>query len=160
EQIDSPKCGDGQVLIAANYAGVQYPDALQAQGLYQVKPDLPYVPGMDLTGAVLEVAPGVKHLAPGDRVVAQISIGALAETVAVDARNVGKAPAGVPLSHCSNVGRNFFAAYHSLKDIGEVKSGDLVLVDGASGGVGMAAIELAKAMGAQVIAGVSTPEKA
>ena len=71
-----------------------------------------------------------------------MSIGALAETVAVDARNVWKAPAGVPLSHCSNIGRNFFAAYHSLKDIGEVRSGDLVLVDGASGGVGMASIEL------------------
>jgi NADPH2:quinone reductase len=101
----------------------------------------------------------VQHVAPGDRVVAQMSIGALAEIVAVDARGVWKAPAGVPLAGCSNIGRNFFAAYHSLKDIGEVRPGHLVLVDGASGGVGMAAIELAKAMGAQVIAGVSTPEK-
>lgn len=159
DQVDPPRCGSGQVLIAANYAGVQYPDALQAQGLYQVKPELPYVPGMDLTGTVLEVASGVQHVAPGDRVVAQMSIGALAEIVAVDARNVWKAPTGVPLSHCSNIGRNFFAAYHSLKDIGEVRSGDLVLVDGASGGVGMASIELAKAMGAQVIAGVSAPDK-
>jgi NADPH:quinone reductase-like Zn-dependent oxidoreductase len=132
---------------------------LQAQGLYQVKPELPYVPGMDLTGTVLEVGAGAQHVAPGDRVVAQMSIGALAEMVAVDARNVWKAPVGVPLSQCANIGRNFFAAYHSLKDIGEVGPGDLVLVDGASGGVGMASIELAKAMGAQVIAGVSTPEK-
>ncbi|MGD9720141.1 MAG: NADPH:quinone oxidoreductase family protein [Pirellulales bacterium] len=159
DEVDPPRCGDGQVLIAANYAGVQYPDTLQAQGLYQVKPELPYVPGMDLTGTVLEVGAGVQHVEPGDRVVAQMSIGVLAEMVAVDGRNVWKAPAGVPLAQCANIGRNFFAAYHSLKDIGEIGPGSLVLVDGASGGVGMAAIELAKAMGAQVIAGVSTPEK-
>jgi NADPH:quinone reductase-like Zn-dependent oxidoreductase len=159
DEIDAPRCTDGYVLISANYAGVQYPDALQAQGLYQVKPELPYVPGMDLTGKVLEVGAGVHHVAVGDTVVAQMSTGALAEIVAVDARNVWKAPKGVPLAKCSNIGRNYFAAYHSLKDIGEVGAGHLVLVDGASGGVGMAAIELAKAMGAKVIAGVSSPEK-
>jgi len=64
DEIDPPRCDDGQVLIAANYGGVQYPDALQAQGLYQVKPELPYVPGMDLTGTVLEVGAGVQHVAP------------------------------------------------------------------------------------------------
>jgi len=159
DQIDAPRCTDGHVLIAANYAGVQYPDALQAQGLYQQKPELPYVPGMDLTGRVLEVGAGVDHVAVGDRVIAQMSIGALAETVSVAAHAVWKAPDNVHLSKCANIGRNFFSAYHSLKVIGEVGDGDLVLVDGASGGVGMAAVELAKAMGARVIAGVSTPEK-
>jgi len=159
DDIDAPTCKDGHVLIAANYAGVQYPDALQAQGLYQEKPELPYVPGMDMTGRVLEIGSGVKHLAPGDRVIAQMRTGALAETVCVDGQSVWKAPDDVHLSKCSNVGRNFFAAYHSLKNIGEVGGDDLVLVDGASGGVGMAAIELAKAMGAKVIAGVSIPEK-
>ena len=95
----------------------------------------------------------------GDRVIAQMSIGALAETVSVAGHSVWKAPDNVHLSKCANIGRNFFSAYHSLKVIGEVGDGDLVLVDGASGGVGMAAIELAKAMGARVIAGVSMPEK-
>ena len=95
----------------------------------------------------------------GDRVIAQVNPGALAEVVGVDAGSVFKAPDNVPLSKCANIGRNFFAAYHSLKVIGEIGPGDLVLVDGASGGVGMAAVELAKAMGAQVIAGVSVPEK-
>src|SRR6476620_6578624 len=114
---------------------------------------------MDLTGRVVEVGAGVNHVAVGDRVIAQMSIGALAEVVAVAASSVWKAPDNIHLSKCSNVGRNFFSAYHSLKVIGEVGPGDLVLVDGASGGVGMAAIELAKAMGAQVIAGVSAPEK-
>ena len=79
--------------------------------------------------------------------------------VKMSASSIWKAPEGVHLSKCANIGRNFFSAYHSLKVIGEVGSGDLVLVDGASGGVGMAAIQLAKAMGAQVIAGVSVPEK-
>ncbi len=157
DQIDAPSCADGGVLISANYAGVQYPDALQAQGLYQVKPELPYVPGMDLTGKVLEVGAGVEHVAAGDAVVAQLSTGALAEIVAVNARNVWKAPRGVPLAKCANIGRNFFAAYHSLKDIGEVGAGNLVLVDGASGGVGMAAIELAKAMGAKSDRGREQP---
>ena len=95
----------------------------------------------------------------GDRVIAQMSIGGLAEVVAVPAASVWRAPDAVHLSMCANLGRNFFAAYHSLKIIGEVGAGDLVLVDGASGGVGLAAVELAKAMGALVIAGVSVPDK-
>jgi len=159
DKLPAPECGEGDVLVSAHYVGVQYPDALQAQGLYQVRPPLPYVPGMDLTGTVLEVGEGVEHLQVGDRVIAQMGIGAMAEVVNCDARAVWKAPDNVPLSHCANVGRNFFAAYHSLKVIGELGPGDLVLIDGASGGVGMAGIQLAKAMGAQVIAGVSVPEK-
>lgn len=159
DEIDAPACSEGHVLISTNYAGVQYPDALQAQGLYQHKPELPYVPCMDLTGTVLEVGAGVDHVAVGDRVIALMRIGALAEIVCVDAQSVWKAPPGVPLSKCSNIGRNYFPAYHSLKIIGEIDQDGLVLVDGASGGVGMAAVELAKAIGAQVIAGVSIPEK-
>ena len=159
DEMPAPACGAGSVLVSAHFVGVQYPDALQAQGLYQVRPPLPYVPGMDLTGSVLEVGEGVEHLQVGDRVIAQMGIGAMAEVVNCDARAAWKAPDNIPLSHCANVGRNFFAAYHSLKVIGEVGPGDLVLIDGASGGVGMAGIQLAKAMGAQVIAGVSVPEK-
>ncbi len=159
DEIDPPTCTDGHVLLSANYAGIQYPDALQAQGLYQEKPDLPYVPGMDMTGTVLEVGAGVEHVAVGDRVIAQQRKGALAEIVLADAESVWKAPDNVHLSQCANIGRNFFAAYHSLKNIADVQPGNLVLVDGASGGVGMAGIELAKAMGAKVIAGVSIPEK-
>ena len=141
DEIPAPECEEGHILVSTNYAGVQYPDALQAQGLYQEKPPLPYVPGMDLTGTVLEVGPGVSGLHEGDRVIAQASTGALAEVVRVDARSAWKAPDNVPLSKCANLGRNFFPAYHSLKIIGEVSPGDLVLVDGASGGVGMAAIQ-------------------
>ena len=159
EEIPAPPCTDSQVLIDTYYAGIQYPDALQAQGLYQMKPDLPYVPGMDVTGVVKAIGSGVDHVAVGDRVIAQMAIGGLASVISVAATNVWKAPQSIPLAKCANLGRNFFPAYHSLKTLGYVSSGDLVLVDGASGGVGMAAIELAKAMGAQVIAGVSVPEK-
>jgi len=159
DEIPRPECEDGHVLVEVNYAGVQYPDALQAQGLYQSKPELPYVPGMDVAGTVLESGLGVDRVKVGDRVFGQIPVGALAEIVKIKGHDVWKAPAGIHLSKCANLGRNYFPAYHSLKVIGEVGPGDLVLVDGASGGVGMAAVSLAKAMGAQVIAGVSMPEK-
>jgi len=159
DEIPRPGCEDGHVLVRANYAGLQYPDALQAQGLYQHKPSLPYVPGMDAAGTVIEVGAGVDRLQVGDRVIAQPGLGGMAEVVKVPAQSVWKAPDGVHLSKCANLGRNYFPAYHSLKVLGEIGPGDLVLVDGASGGVGMAAIQLAKVMGAQVIAGVSVPEK-
>ena len=159
DEIAAPACEAGHVLLRTEFAGVQYPDALQAQGLYQHKPALPYVPGMDAAGTVAEVGAGVEHVRPGDRAIVQLGIGCLADVVKAPAMSVWKAPEGVPLERCANLGRNFFPAYHSLKVLGEVGPGSLVLVDGASGGVGMAAIELAKAMGAQVIAGVSTPEK-
>ena len=159
DEIPPPACEPGQVLVQTRYAGVQYPDALQAQGLYQQRPRLPYVPGMDVSGMVLELGDGVDGLAVGDEVFAQMSVGGLAEVAAAPASSVWPAPTGVPLPACANLGRNFFPAYYSLKILGEVTAGDLVLVDGASGGVGMAAVELAKAMGASVIAGVSVPDK-
>ncbi len=110
EEIPAPPCTDGQVLIDTYYAGVQYPDALQAQGLYQMKPDLPYVPGMDVTGIVKSVGSGVDHVTVGDRVIAQMAIGGLASVISVTATNVWKAPSGIPLAKCANLGRNFFPA--------------------------------------------------
>ncbi len=159
DEIPKPECEPDHVLIEVYYSGIQYPDALQAQGLYQMRPDLPYVPGMDVSGIVVETGAGAEGLKSGDRVFGRVDVGGLAEIVQVDQQNVWKAPDALPLSQCANLGRNYFAAYHSLKIIGEVGDGDLVLVDGASGGVGMAAVSLAKAMGAKVIAGVSVPEK-
>eukprot|EP00581_Thalassiosira_minuscula_P016425 CAMPEP_0183716400 /NCGR_PEP_ID=MMETSP0737-20130205/10333_1 /TAXON_ID=385413 /ORGANISM="Thalassiosira miniscula, Strain CCMP1093" /LENGTH=365 /DNA_ID=CAMNT_0025945669 /DNA_START=45 /DNA_END=1142 /DNA_ORIENTATION=+ len=158
-----------KVLISAHYAGVQYPDFLQAQGLYQIKPKLPYTPGMDVAGIVVDKGPDVPddHLRIGDRVYANTALcpdgggglGGLAELVSVSSHAVFPIPNGLHLSSVANIGRNYCAAYHSLKVIGNVGPSDLVLVDGASGGVGMATVELAKAMGAKVIAGVSRMEK-
>ena len=152
------------ILIETYYAGVQYPDALQAQGLYQLRPKLPYVPGMDVTGIVVKVGNKVRStLRPGDRVMANMihkgGIGGLASVIQVPSNLVFKIPDNIHMSQCANVGRNYFAAYHSIKTIGNIGKDSLVLVDGASGGVGMATIELSKAMGAKVIACVSTPEK-
>jgi NADPH:quinone reductase len=153
-----------QVLVQVHFAGIQYPDALQARGLYQVRPSLPYIPAMDVTGIVLEIGDAVQSVRVGDRVMAVMTkdggTGGMAEVIVADETSVYQIPdAIIDLSTCSNIGRNYFAAYHSLKTIGKVSPQSLVLVDGASGGVGMATIELAKAMGAKVIAAVSTSSK-
>ncbi|KAG7352675.1 oxidoreductase [Nitzschia inconspicua] len=153
-----------QVLVQVHYAGIQYPDALQARGLYQVRPPLPYIPAMDATGVVIEIGSAVRSVRVGDRIMAVMTsfggTGGMAEMLVAEEHNVYRIPDAIQdLSTCSNIGRNYFAAYHSLKTIGKISSRSLVLVDGASGGVGMATIELAKAMGAKVIAGVSTPSK-
>ena len=158
-ETSAPRCNENSVVIRNHFAGVQYPDALQAQGFYQERPELPYIPGVDCVGTVLEVGPSVTHVQPGDPVIGCMSIGALAEVSAASATRVWKLPAGIDMQKCANLSRNYFSAYHSLRVLGEVKIGQIVLVDGASGGVGLAAIQLAKAMGAKVIAGVSTEAK-
>jgi NADPH:quinone reductase len=165
DTIPSPRLTKpNQVLVQVHYAGIQYPDALQARGLYQVRPPLPYIPAMDATGVVLEIGSAVRSVQVGDRVMAVMmqhgGTGGMAQLLVANEDNVYQIPHGITdLSTCSNIGRNYFAAYHSLKTIGNVSSHSLVLVDGASGGVGMATLELAKAMGAKVIAGVSTHSK-
>lgn len=164
EHIPRPRLSKpNHVLIQVHYAGIQYPDALQAQGLYQVRPPLPYIPAMDATGVVLEVGATVRGIRVGDRVMANMlqqgGTGGMAEIIQAPASRVFKIADHLELSTVSNIARNHFAAYHSLKTIGKIGPGSLVLVDGASGGVGMSTIELAKAMGAKVIAGVSTPAK-
>ena len=160
--IPRPVLAPGNVLIRTKYTGIQYPDALQAQGLYQVRPPLPYIPAMDVTGIVIESS-SPSHFQVGDRVLATMlqhgGTGGMAEIVQAPVPHVYHIPKNLPLQKCANIGRNYFAAYHSLKTIGNIRPNSLVLVDGASGGVGMATIELAKAMGAKVIAGVSTPDK-
>lgn len=165
DTVPPPPLEDDHVLIQTHYAGVQYPDALQAQGLYQVRPSLPYTPGLDLSGIILET--NTSKFKKGDRVMATTDgTGALAELCSIPSNLVWKIPNAndtnrqeVHLSECANLGRNYFASYHSLKVVGNITPQSLVLVDGASGGVGMATIELAKAMGAKVIAGVSNTSK-
>lgn len=164
EELPPPVLDRNKVLISTHYAGVQYPDFLQAQGLYQIKPKLPYTPGMDVAGIVVDKGSDVPDdLRIGDRVYANTALcpdggggtGALAELVSISNQAVFPIPDGLSLNAVANIGRNYCAAYHSLKVIGNIGPNDLVLIDGASGGVGMATVELAKAMGAKVIAGVS-----
>jgi NADPH2:quinone reductase len=169
EDVEKPKLRNDGVLVSTHFAGIQYPDFLQAQGLYQIKPQLPYIPGMDVVGTVIEKGQDVSDntINIGDRVYCNTALcphggggtGALAEFVSISASAVFPVPDLLHMSSVANLGRNYCAAYHSLKVIGNVGPDDLVLVDGASGGVGMATVELAKAMGAKVIAGVSSKEK-
>lgn len=159
DEVPIPECDSGQVLIDVHYAGIQYPDAFQAQGFYQERPSIPYIPAVDVSGRIRELGPGVDEWSIGDRVVAKLPIGGLAEVARASSDSVWPVPKDVDLSKCANLSRNYISAYHSLKVVGELSAGDLVLIDGASGGVGMAAIELAKAMGCMVIAGVSSEEK-
>lgn len=184
-----PKKAKGTwIVIKTEYAGIQYPDALQARGLYQIKPRLPYIPGMDVVGIVLKVvrSTGPAHhsitnanLKPGDRVMATLldfgGTGGLSEVVLAPLKQVYKLPPPSPttlkLKHYgamfANIGRNYFAAYHALVEVGQLdpspsafaNASKIVLVTGASGGVGMATIELAKAMGCIVVAGVGSPAK-
>ncbi|KAL3783216.1 hypothetical protein ACHAW5_004686 [Stephanodiscus triporus] len=159
-----------KVLISTRYAGIQYPDYLQARGEYQIRPTLPYTPGMDVAGIVIDKGRNVPDdwVRIGDEVYANTAlcpdggggVGGLAETVLVSSGAVFPIPAGLHLSFVANVGRNYCPAYHSLRVIGDVGPDDLVLVTGSSGGVGMATIELAKAMGCAVIAGVSRADRA
>ena len=161
-----------QVVIQTRYAGIQYPDFLQARGLYQIRPQLPYVPGMDIAGIVIDKGRNVSdaQIKIGDKVYANTALctngdgglGGLSEYVRVTSNAVFPLPLQLhnKLSSVANIGRNYCAAYHSLKVIGNVSSSDLILVTGASGGVGMATIELGKAMGCKVIAGVSSIDKA
>lgn len=167
EEVEVPTLRNDGVLVSTHFAGIQYPDFLQAQGLYQIRPKLPYIPGMDVVGTVVETGKDVSELNIGDRVYCNTALcpyggggtGALAEVVSISASAVFPVPDELHMSSVANLGRNYCAAYHSLKVIGNVGPDDLVLVDGASGGVGMATVELAKAMGAAVIAGVSSKEK-
>jgi NADPH2:quinone reductase len=159
DEVPVPSCEDGQVLIDVHFAGVQYPDMFQAQGFYQERPAIPYIPAVDISGTVREVGRGCDAFHEGDRVVAKLPIGGLAEIAKTPIDWVWPAPEHVSLASLANLSRNYFSAYHSLKVVGEVKPGDLVLVDGASGGVGMAAVELAKAMGTKVIAAVGSEDK-
>ena len=167
EEVEVPKLRNDGVLVSTHFAGIQYPDFLQAQGLYQIRPKLPYIPGMDVVGTVVQKGNDVSDVNIGDRVYCNTALcpyggggtGALAEVVSISASAVFPVPDELHMSSVANLGRNYCAAYHSLKVIGNVGSDDLVLVDGASGGVGMATVELAKAMGAKVIAGVSSKEK-
>ncbi|KAL3916509.1 MAG: hypothetical protein SGILL_005145 [Bacillariaceae sp.] len=186
-QLDTISCptlpkqgrgGEDWVLIQTEFAGVQYPDFLCATGTYQVKPPLPYVPGMDVVGTVLQVSSSssCSNLQKGDRVVAFLlengGTNGLAEQVLAPLQHVYNIPDNIPISTAAgmaNIGRNYFAAYHSLVTVlkdGTTKINNnhnrnfVVLVTGASGGVGMATVEIAKALNYKVIAGVSTLEKA
>lgn len=155
-----PEPGPGQIRIAVRAAGVNFPDTLMIRDLYQMKPPRPFAPGGEVAGVVDAVGPDVTGFAPGERVLALTGHGGFAEYVCADAARATTIPDDMPFEDAACFVFTYGTSYHALKDRGYLKPGDTLFILGASGGVGAAAIELGKAMGARVIAGVSSEEKA
>src|SRR3954451_8403552 len=154
--IDEPS-GDG-VLVDVHAAGVSFPEVLQTRGQYQLKPELPFVPGSEVAGTVRE-APDGAEVKPGDRVAAMCMLGGFAETAVAPPWLTFKLPDELDAAQGAGLVLNYHTAYFALKLRGRLESGETVLVHGAAGGVGTASIQVAKGLGAKAIAVVSTDEK-
>ncbi len=159
EDVPSPDLTEGQVLISVKACGVNFPDTLIIQGKYQFKPDLPFSPGGEVSGVIKAVGDGVTNVSVGDRVIAFSTWGGFAEELAVDANRLIKMSDKMEFEKASAFILTYGTSYHALKDRANLQPGETLLVLGASGGVGLAAIQLGKAMGARVIAAASTKEK-
>lgn len=149
----------GQVLIDVKAAGINFPDVLIIQNKYQFKPELPFTPGSELSGVVREVGEGVSHLKAGDRVIAFVGQGAFAEQALAPAAAVMPMPAQMDFDTAAAMTLTYGTSHHALIDRAALQAGETVLVLGAAGGVGLAAIDIAKAAGARVIAAASSAEK-
>lgn len=158
-ELSSPVAGPGQVVVAIKAAGVNYPDALVVQGKHQIKPDLPFVPGGELSGTVTQVGEGVVGLHPGQAVYGSRLRGSFAEEIAVDADKLRPIPGGMSFVQAACLSTVFDTSYYALVMLARLRAGETVLVLGAAGGVGLAAVEIAKALGARVIAAASGEEK-
>jgi len=159
EELPSPKAGAGEVVVAVKAASVNFPDFLIIQNKYQFKPPLPFSPGSELAGVVKEVGVGVGNVRPGDRVIAFTTYGAFAEEVKTEAVRLLPLPEKMDFVTGAAFLLTYATSDHALRDRGALKSGETLLVLGAAGGVGLAAIEIGKALGARVIACASTDEK-
>ena len=155
----SPKPGPNEVVVSVRAAAVNFPDTLIIQGLYQFKPDLPFVPGSDLSGVVKEVGAKITHIKTGDEVFGFVANGAFAEEVLVSGLDYFLKPPQMSFEIGASFMMAYGTSYHALKDRARIRQGETLLVLGASGGVGLAAIELGKLMGARVIAAASTEGK-
>jgi NADPH2:quinone reductase len=160
ETFPDPRPGPDEVLVEVHAASVNFPDLLVIGGTYQVLPALPFVPGKDLAGTVAAVGANVSSVKPGDRVMAQIEYGAFAELAAVPSRNCYRMPDGMSFTEGAAMGLVYLTAHFALVERGGVRPGETVLVTGAAGGVGHAAVQIARALGATVIAAVSADDQA
>jgi NADPH2:quinone reductase len=159
EEAPSPVAGKGQVVLSVKASGVNFPDTLIIQGKYQFKPELPFSPGGEVAGVVKEIGEGVTSLKPGDRVIASSGWGGFAEELVVDANRTISMPDEMDFVPASAFVLTYGTSYHALKDRAQLRPGETMLVLGASGGVGLSAIQLGKMMGAKVIAAASTDQK-
>ena len=159
EDVPSPEVGPGQVVISVKAVGVNFPDVLIIQDMYQFKPPRPFSPGGEVAGVVKEVGDGVTHVKPGDRVLASVGAGGMAEEVSASGHAVIPIPDTMPFDEAAAFIMTYGTSYYALKDRADPKPGESLLVLGAAGGVGLAAVELGKAMDLEVIAACSTQEK-
>ena len=159
EDREPPVAGEGQVVVQVRAAGVNYVDGLMCQGRYQIKPTTPFVPGSELAGEVVAIGPGVTGLAPGQRVVVFSGLGAFAEQVVVPALSALPMPEGLTYAQAAALIQSYGTALFALTRRTSVAEGEHVLVLGAGGGVGLAVIDVARALGARVIAAASSEEK-
>ncbi|NHZ81910.1 zinc-binding dehydrogenase [Massilia sp. CCM 8695] len=159
EQVAAPVAGPGQVLLDVKAAGVNFPDVLIIQGKYQFKPELPFTPGSELSGVISALGAGVTNVKLGDRVIAFTAQGAFAQQIVVPAQAVMPMPPGMDFDTAAAITLTYGTSHHAVLDRAALKAGETMLVLGAAGGVGLAAIEIGKALGARVIAAASSDEK-
>ena len=159
EEIEPLKAGKGQVVVTVKACGVNFPDTLIIQGKYQFKPPMPFSPGSEVAGIVKEVGEGVAGISVGEHVIASTGWGGFAEEVVVPASKIIPMPPGLDFTIASAFVLTYGTAHHALKDRAQIQPGETLLVLGAAGGVGSAAIEIGKQLGAHVIAAASSEEK-
>ena len=159
EEIDDPVAAENEAVVQIYSASLNFPDGLQIQGKYQFQPPMPFTPGSEVGGVITSVGAGIQGFAVGDRVMATPGIGGLAEQVAVKTDGLRKIPDSMDFKTAAGFAMIYTTSYYALKQRAQLQPGETLLVLGASGGVGLAAVELGKLMGAKVIAAASSDEK-
>ena len=158
-ELPDPVPGRGEVVLDVKAVGVNFPDTLIIRDMYQFKPNRPFAPGGEVSGVVTAVGEGVTLVKPGDRVIGSTGWGGMAEKIAIDQSRCIPIPDAMPFDQAAALVMTYGTSQYALKDRASLKAGETLLVLGAAGGVGLAAVELGKAMGARVIAACSTQEK-
>ncbi len=159
EELPPPTPAAGEVVVDVHAAALNFPDVLMIQGKYQSQPPFPFAPGGEIAGTVAALGDGVEGFEVGERVFAGIGFGGFAEQVAVKARALRRIPEGMSFQQASGISTTYGTSYYALKQRAALQPGETLLVLGAAGGVGLAAVELGRAMGARVIAAASSDEK-
>ena len=158
-EVSAPTAGDGEVVVDIHAAGLNFADLLVVEGKYQSLPELPFVPGKELAGDVTSVGPGVSRVKVGDRVLAFVESGGFAEQTVAAEQDCHFIPDEMSFRDAVSLGLNFQTSHFALVDRAGIKSGETVLVTGASGGVGLAGVQIAKALRATVLAGIANPDR-
>jgi NADPH2:quinone reductase len=159
EEVPEPRPGAGEVAVNVAVAALNFPDLLIMSGGYQAAWPLPLIPGSEFAGTVAATGPGVTDLAPGDRVSGTVAVGAFAERVVAPAAALWRVPDGADLADAAAFRVTYLSTYHALRSVADVREGEWVVVLGAAGGVGLAAVDIARLLGARVIAAAAGQDK-